>query len=65
MRPGSRPLRRPDWVRLLIVLHAGLALTFVLLWVNLARQGGFWRADYSAFYLGWCDGPRRPGRKPL
>ena len=36
-----------------LAVNTGLALSFVGLWLVAARQGLFWRADFSAYYTGW------------
>jgi alpha-1,2-mannosyltransferase len=41
------------------LVNFGLAIAFLGLWLRLAQQGEFWRADFTAFYTGWaivCDG---------
>jgi hypothetical protein len=35
------------------LFNLSLGVTYLALWVMLAWQGGFWRADFSAFYTGW------------
>jgi hypothetical protein len=39
--------------RLALTLNLGLGIGYVGLWVMLALQGQFWRADFSAYYAGW------------
>jgi hypothetical protein len=47
--------RLTQWlVRAVLILNSGLALSYVGLWAITARQGQFWRADFSAFYTGWA-----------
>jgi hypothetical protein len=46
--------RLTQWlVRAVLILNSGLALSYIGLWAITARQGQFWRADFSAFYTGW------------
>jgi hypothetical protein len=45
--PSSSP-----GARAAVVLNGGLVVAFVALWVNLMVQGSYWRADFTAFYLG-------------
>lgn len=57
MRP-SPPVRLEEprlslGYRLALVGNAGLALTWLLLWVHTGVRGDFWRADFSMFYTGW------------
>jgi alpha-1,2-mannosyltransferase len=35
------------------LVNFGLAIAFLGLWLRLAQQGEFWRADFTAFYTGW------------
>ncbi|NJN66480.1 MAG: DUF2029 domain-containing protein [Chloroflexaceae bacterium] len=39
--------------RLALTLNMSLGLGYVGLWVMLALQGQFWRADFSSYYAGW------------
>ena len=41
-------------VRAVLIINTGLALSYIGLWAITARQGQFWRADFSAFYTGWA-----------
>ena len=41
-------------VRAVLILNSGLALSYIGLWALTARQGQFWRADFSAYYTGWA-----------
>ncbi len=55
----GRPTARDDALlaRLSLVaqlVNFGLAISFLALWVRLAQQGTFWRADFTAFYTGWA-----------
>jgi hypothetical protein len=57
MNPEPRAARNLFSSRLLLgalLLNVSLALTYVGLWFNAARQDLFWRADFSAFYTGWA-----------
>jgi hypothetical protein len=38
--------------KVLLVLHGGLAASYVMLWLNCAAQGLFWRSDFICFYTG-------------
>jgi hypothetical protein len=54
---------QPLLIRAGTVLNAGLGLALVIAWLDLARKGEFWRADFSMFYTAWSmvldgDGPR-------
>jgi Glycosyltransferase family 87 len=33
-----------------LLLNSALALFYVVLWIGLARQGAFWKADFTAYY---------------
>ena len=47
--------RLSKWlVRAVLILNTGLALSYIGLWAITARQGQFWRADFSAYYTGWA-----------
>jgi hypothetical protein len=46
-RPSTDALARAA-----VILNGGLIVAFVALWINLALNGSFWRADFTAFYLG-------------
>ncbi|NJO84511.1 MAG: DUF2029 domain-containing protein [Blastochloris sp.] len=48
-KPGTSPW----FTRLALALNISLAISFVGLWIIAAREGLFWRADFSAFYTGW------------
>jgi hypothetical protein len=37
-----------------LALNGGLAVAALLLWLNWAVQGTFWRADFSFFYAAWA-----------
>jgi hypothetical protein len=51
----SQKTRLSKWlVRAVLILNSGLALSYIGLWTITARQGQFWRADFSAFYTGWA-----------
>jgi hypothetical protein len=46
--------RLAKWlIRAALILNTGIALSYIGLLVITARQGLFWRADFSAFYTGW------------
>jgi hypothetical protein len=47
--PGMRTLLS----RIALALNLSLAISSVGLWLIAAREGLFWRADFSAFYTGW------------
>jgi hypothetical protein len=47
----SRSTAEPA-ARGVFVLNSGLVVAFVALWLNLAARGDFWRADFTAFYMG-------------
>src|SRR5207253_1964054 len=52
MNPPPEP--RPTlWQRLAAALQGGLVLAFLSIWTSNALHGQFWRADFTAFYLGW------------
>jgi Glycosyltransferase family 87 len=52
---SSSPGRLSKWlVRAALILNTGLAVSYIGLWVLTARQGQFWRADFSAYYTGWA-----------
>jgi hypothetical protein len=38
--------------KVLLVLHGGLAASYVMLWLHCAAQGLFWRADFVGIYTG-------------
>jgi len=47
--------RLSKWlVRAILIVNSGLALSYIGLWAITARQGQFWRADFSAYYTGWA-----------
>jgi hypothetical protein len=47
--------RLTGWlVRGVLILNAGLAISYIGLWLIAARQDLLWRADFSAFYTGWA-----------
>lgn len=48
-------------VRVGMVLNAGLAVSLLMLWVQAAREGQFWRSDFSMFYTGWTMVLRQEG----
>jgi hypothetical protein len=51
----SPKTRISKWlVRAVLILNSGLALSYIGLWAITARQGQFWRADFSAYYTGWA-----------
>jgi hypothetical protein len=39
--------------RIAVVFNAGLALSLAVVWVHMAVQGVFWRADFTNYYTGW------------
>ena len=41
-------------IRGALLLNLSLGLSYVGLWVMLAQQDLFWRADFSAYYTGWA-----------
>ncbi len=44
-----------SWLwRSVLILNIALSLSYIGLWLIAARQGLFWRADFSAFYTGWA-----------
>lgn len=56
MKPVAKPLP-PRMHRLLaraaLVINTSLGVGYAALWLMLAAQGQFWRADFSAYYAGW------------
>lgn len=54
----ARSIRRTSplaWLaRGALFLNLSLGLSYVGLWLILAQQGMFWRADFSAYYTGWA-----------
>lgn len=49
--PPSRPQRL--LMRAALIINSSLGICYVGLWLMLAAQGQFWRADFSAYYAGW------------
>ncbi len=45
--------RRGFLRRLALALHAGMALSYVGLWLLTWARGLAWRADFTAYYTGW------------
>jgi hypothetical protein len=39
--------------RIAVVFNASLALSLAVVWVHMAVQGVFWRADFTNYYTGW------------
>jgi hypothetical protein len=41
-------------LRGVLILNLALSVSYLGLWMSMARQGLFWRADFSALYTGWA-----------